>query len=127
MLDAISAYHDLLSSDQLAADSHAMLNDQLGRQGLVFGGRALCTVLRPRLTSYERHAWLEQRVRLLMRVFAKTYAAAIASAEFRQQFMLADWEEMLVRDEPGVRNPSPTSRLDAFIIDADQEMKLTEY
>src|SRR5215831_3702576 len=71
MLDAISAYHDLLSDDQLAADSHAMLNDQLARQGLVFGGRPLCTVLRPRLTNHERHAWLEQRVRVLMRVFAK--------------------------------------------------------
>ena len=41
MLDAISAYHDLLSNDQLAADSQAMLDDQLGRHGLVFGGRAL--------------------------------------------------------------------------------------
>ena len=76
MLDAISAYHDLLGDDQLAADSQAMLTDQLRRHGLVFGGRALCTVLRPRLTNHERHTWLEQRVRLLMRVFAKTYAAA---------------------------------------------------
>src|SRR5262245_18712977 len=87
MLDAISEYHDLLSNDQLAADSQAMLDDQLARHGLVFGGRALCTVLRPRLTNLERHAWLHQRVRLLMRVFAKSYAAAIASAEFRRQFI----------------------------------------
>jgi hypothetical protein len=127
MLDAISDYHDLLRNDQLAADSQAMLDDQLGRHGLVFGGRALCTVLRPRLTTHRRHAWLQQRVRLLMRVFAKTYDAAISSADFRRQFMLADWEEVLVGDDPGVRNPSPTSRLDTFIIDADSEMKLTEY
>jgi hypothetical protein len=125
--DAIADYHDLLSDLQLAADSQGMLDDQLGRQGLIFGGRALCTVLRPRLTTYHRHAWLEQRVRLLMRVFAKTYQAAIADREFRQQFMLADWEESLVGDDPGIRNPSPTSRLDTFIIDADSEMKLTEY
>src|SRR6476659_1596624 len=100
MLDAIAAYHDLLSDDQLAADSQGMLDDLLGRQGLVFGGRPLCTVLRPRLTNHERHAWLQQRVRLLMRVFAKTYAAAIASPEFRQQFMLTDWEETPVADDP---------------------------
>src|SRR4029453_4849307 len=127
MPDAISVYHDLLEDTQLAAASQAMLDDQLARLGLVFGGRALCTVLRPRLTNRERHAWLEERVRLLMRVFAKTYAAAVASAEFRRQFMLADWEETLVHDDPGIRNPSPTSRLDTFIIDADGEMKLTEY
>ena len=127
MRDAIAAYHDLLSDDQLASDSQGMLDDLLGRQGLVFGGRPLCTVLRPRLTNHSRHAWLQQRVRLLMRVFSKTYAAAVASPDFRRQFMLADWEEVLVRDDPGIRNPSPTSRLDTFIIDDDGEMKLTEY
>ena len=125
--DAITAYHDLLGDEQLAADSQGMLDEQLSRHGLVFGGRPLCTVLRPRLTDHARHAWLERRVVVLMRVFAKTYAAAIANPEFRKQFMLADWEETLVRDDPGIRNPSPTSRLDTFIIDADAEMKLTEY
>jgi hypothetical protein len=127
MRDAIAAYHDLLSDAQLAADSQGMLDEQLHRHGLVFGGRPLCTVLRPRLTDHARHAWLQGRVGALMRVFAKTYAAAVASPEFRKQFMLADWEETLVRDDPGIRNPSPTSRLDTFIIDADAEMKLTEY
>jgi len=127
MRDAIATYHDLLSDPQLAADSQGMLDDLLGRQGLVFGGRPLCTVLRPRLTNHARHAWLQGRVRVLMRVFAKTYAAAIASADFRRQFMLTDWEETLVQDDPGIRNPSPTSRLDTFIIDDDDEMKLTEY
>src|SRR5689334_20450555 len=122
MPDAITAYHDLLTDDQLAADSQGMLDDQLGRQGLVFGGRPLCTVLRPRLTSHEQHAWLQGRVRLLMRVFARAYEAAIADAEFRRQFMLTDWEEVLVADDPGIRNPSPTSRLDTFIIGADAEM-----
>jgi hypothetical protein len=126
-VDPVSAYHDLLNDEQLAADSQGMLDEQLRRHGLVFGGRPLCTVLRPRFTSRGRHDWLRQRVRVLMRVFAKTYDAAVASPEFRGQFMLADWEESLVRDEPGYRNPSPTSRLDTFIIDADAEMKLTEY
>ena len=125
--DAIAAYHDLLSDDQLAADSQGMLDELLGRQGLVFGGRSLCTVLRPRLTNHERHAWLQQRVRLLMRVFRKAYDTAVANPAFRQQFMLAEWEELLVQDDPGIQNPSPTSRLDTFIIDADGEMKLTEY
>ncbi|HEX6054136.1 MAG TPA: hypothetical protein VFZ21_32925 [Gemmatimonadaceae bacterium] len=129
-LDAISEYHDLLTDEPLAADSQGMLDEQLERHGLVFGGRALCTVLRPRFTTRAQHDWLQQRVRLLMRVFAKTYDAAIASPEFRRQFMLADWEETLVRDDPGTRNPSPTSRLDTFIADTADgraEMKLTEY
>src|SRR5262245_18613403 len=105
--DAITAYHDLLTDEQLAADSQGMLDEQLSRHGLVFGGRPLCTVLRPRFTDHARHTWLERRVVVLMRVFAKTYAAAVANPEFRKQFMLADWEETLVRDDPGIRNPSP--------------------
>ncbi len=125
--DAISAYHELLQDDQLAADSQGMLDEQQGQDGLVFGGRPLCTVLRPRLTTRESHAWLQGRVRTLMRVFARVYDAAVASEEFRRQFMLTDWEETLVRDDPGIRNPSPTSRLDTFIIDDAREMKLTEY
>jgi len=127
MRDAIAAYHDLLTDEQLAADSQGMLDEQLRRQGLVFGGRPLCTVLRPRFSSHERHAWLQRRVQLLMRVFARAYDAAIASEEFRRQFMLAEWEEALVRDDPGFRSPSPTSRLDTFIVDDPLEMKLTEY
>ena len=127
MSDAISLYHDLLSDPQLAADSQGMLDDQLRQKELVFGDRALCTVLRPRLTTHERHAWLQRRVRVIMRVFAKAYAAAVASQEFRRQFMLSEWEETLVRDDPRIANPSPTSRLDAFIVDDPLEMKLTEY
>src|SRR4051794_41847591 len=106
MLDPISAYHDLLTDDQLAADSHAMLSDQLGRHGLVFGGRGLCTVLRPRLTNHQRHAWLEERGRLLLRGFAQTHAAPLARPQFPPQFMLAPWGGLLVPDEPGGPHPS---------------------
>jgi hypothetical protein len=95
MRDVIRAYHDLLSDEQLAADSQGMMDDLLGRQGLVFGGRPLCTVLRPRLTNHARHAWLQRRVRLLMRVFGKAYDAAIASPEFRRQFLLAEQPERM--------------------------------
>ena len=127
MRDAISAYHDLLGDAQLAADSHAMLEDQLHRKELVFGDRALCTVLRPRLTTLEHHAWLQERVGVLMRIFRRAFDAAVADRAFRGQFMLSDWEETLVADDPRVANPSPTSRLDAFIVDDPLEMKLTEY
>ena len=127
MRDAISAYHDLLGDAELAADSHGMLEDQLHRKELVFGDRPLCTVLRPRLTTLEHHAWLQERVGVLMRVFRRAFDAAIADRTFRRQFMLSDWEETLVADDPRVANPSPTSRLDAFIVDDPLEMKLTEY
>ena len=48
--------------------SQGMLDEQLRRHGLVFGGRPLCTVLRPRLTDPGRHAWLQRRVGALVAV-----------------------------------------------------------
>jgi uncharacterized circularly permuted ATP-grasp superfamily protein len=125
--EAISFYHDLLSQGDLAAESGAWLDDQLRRRDLVFGGRALCTVLRPRFFTPDNLRRLESRVHVLMRAFRKAYDAAIASAEFRRQFGLLDWEEQLVAVDPGFREPSPTSRLDAFVVEETGEMGLTEY
>jgi hypothetical protein len=128
MSDPISAYHELLSSDlDLALETHAALEDQLRRRGLVFGDRALATVIRPRFISTERLRTLESRARVLMRAFGKAFDAAIVHADLRAQFGLLDWEEILVGDDPGFREPSPTSRLDAFVVDADDSMGLTEY
>jgi uncharacterized circularly permuted ATP-grasp superfamily protein len=126
-VDPIAHYHHLLEDPELAAESQAMLDDQLARRDMVFGGRPLCTVLRPRLTTPRALRTTELRVRALLGAFAKAYAMAIADRAFRAQFLLADWEETLIAYEPGIRNPSPTSRLDTFIVDAPDELKLTEY
>jgi hypothetical protein len=124
--DAIAHYHELLS-DELAQASEAMLSDQLRRRGLVFGDRPLATVLRPRFMTLTNYRLLQRRVRLLMRAFAKVYQRALADQAFRAQFRLSDWEERLIRHDPGFRQPSPTSRVDAFVMDQPGTMALTEY
>ena len=126
MQDAIAFYHELLS-DELAQASQAMLADQLGRRGLVFGDRPLATVLRPRFMALAHYRRLQRRVRLLMRAFGKAYDRAVADLAVRAQFRLADWEERLVQQDPGFRASSPTSRVDAFVLDDTGEMALTEY
>jgi hypothetical protein len=126
MRQAIDQYHGLLSAE-VAQASHAMLEDQLGRRGLIFGDRALCTVLRPRFISTDQLRLLENRVAALTRAFRKAGAAALSDAALRAQFRLTDWEESLVRDDPGFAAASPTSRLDAFVMDQEGTMALTEY
>ncbi len=126
MTQAIDDYHKLLTPD-VAGDSQAMLDDQLRRRNLIFGDRPLCTVLRPRLMTSAQYALLQSRVRVLMRAFGKAYSAAIADAGFREQFRLESWEEQLISHDPGFRDPSPTSRLDAFVMDEAGTMGLTEY
>jgi len=127
MNQAISHYHDLLLDAELAQASAAMLEDQLRRRNLVFGGRALCTVLRPRFFTGSALRVLEGRVRRLMAAFRKAHEAALASPAVRAQFRLAEWEEALVLADPGYQSPSPHGRLDCFQVDATDTLALTEY
>ncbi len=124
--DAIATYHDALT-DELAVESQAQLDDQLRRRGLFFGTRALCTVLRPRFLSAEQYRTLTTRVPLILRAFTTAYRAALESDGVRAQLALRDWEEELVRLDPGFREPSPTGRLDMFF-DPDQgELRVVEF
>lgn len=126
MTEAIQGYHDLLT-DEVGAESAGMLEEQLHRRGLVFGDRPLCTVLRPRLTSRMELDLLMRRVAVLMGAFNRSYEAAMLDPELRAQFRLEEWEEEIIHWDPRYREPSPTSRLDAFIFDDTGELRLTEY
>jgi len=124
--EAIHRYHDLLT-DELAADTQAQLDDQQRRRGLFFGDRPLTTVLRPRFFTPDQYRFLQSRVALVVRAFEKAYRAAMADAGFRAQFGLLDWEEEMIRYDPGFSASSPTSRLDAFFISGKGGLKFTEY
>lgn len=118
--DAIAAYHEAFAGtagEQLAADTQGALEAGLARRGLVFGERALCTVLRPRLLTERQYAALARRVARLSRAFARAHAAARADAAVRAQFRLEGWEEALLGAGPRAAVSSPTSRLDAFVVD----------
>src|SRR5437763_14415093 len=89
--EAIESYHELLT-DELAAASYHQLEEQQRRHGLFFGGRPLCSVLRPRFMTPEQYRFLQSRVNLLLRAFDKAYQAAVTDEGFRSQFGLLDWE-----------------------------------
>ena len=124
--EAIDSYHELLTDD-VAADSQAQLEDQTRRRGLMFGERPLCTVLRPRFMSAQQYDYLQARAGRILRAFDVAYRAAIADSALRQQFGLTEWEEELVHHDPGFRDPSPVSRLDAFFVGESEGLRFTEY
>ena len=123
--DAIQTYHDLLT-DARAAESQGQLDEQQRRRGLAFGDRPLCTVLRPRFLSPEQYRFLQERVAVLLRAFAKAQARALADPTFRAQFGLSAVEEELFQLDPGFRCAYPTSRLDAFFV-SESDLHFTEY
>src|SRR5690349_24468119 len=113
--NAIDDYHELLTPE-LAADSQTRLDDQLRRRGLFFGDRPLCTVLRPRFLSAAQYRFLQKRAALVLGAFDSAFRAALANESVLGQFKLAEWECSLIRHDPGFRDPSPVSRLDAFFV-----------
>ena len=123
--DAIDRYHELLD-DQTAAATRAQLEAQLRERQLMFGDRPLCSVLRPRLMSTQRYRYLQRGAAVIMGAFGKAHRAAMADAALREQFGLESWEEQLIHDDPGFRDPSPVSRLDAFFV-GEQGLRFTEY
>ena len=111
--DAIDHYHSLLDDDT-GRESQGQLNHQLHRRELFFGERPLCTVLRPRFLTAEQYHQLQRAIHALMPAFQTVYDRALADPAIRAQLKLADWEDELVRDDPGFRDASPTSRMDTF-------------
>ena len=117
-VDPAADYHALLggsAGEQLAADSQGQLERQLDQRGLFFGDRPLCTVLRPRFMRAARWAYIRERAALVLRAFDVVGRRALGDEALRRQFRLFDWEEALVQDDPGFRDASPVSRLDAFV------------
>lgn len=128
MRSAIERYHDLLTPG-VAADSHEWLHRQLAERGLEFGGRMLCSVLRPRFLSFDDYRLLSKRCALVLSAFEKARVAAMKDSNLRAQFGLLEWEETLIHDDPGFRDASPSSRLDAFFASGPNGsgLKFTEY
>ena len=124
--EAIRTYHDLLT-DELAAESQGQLNDQMQMRGLFFGTRPLCTVLRPRFLTPEQYLYLRKSIRPLLRAFEKISELAVVDPEFCAQFGLLEWEDELIKHEPKYRGHTPLTRLDAFYVTENSELKFTEY
>lgn len=124
LADAIQHYHDLLTP-QMAADSQAHLEKQTILRDMWFGGRPVCSVLRPRFLSPSQLQFLQTTIKQLSSAFNKIYQAGMADAVFRKQFLLTETEEELLKINPGFDDPSPTSRLDSFFV-SERELKFTE-
>jgi hypothetical protein len=124
--EAITHYHDLLKSGTLANDSHERLTRMQESRGLFFGDRPCCTVLRPRFLTQPQYHYLRDRVAVLASAFQAVYSRGLADPDFRKQFRLNDWEEQLLAIDPGLSDPSPTSRFDSFFSD-DNKLLFTEF
>ena len=124
--DAVEYYHSLLT-DQLAADTQGELNRVLQERKLYFGGRPLCTVLRPNFYTSDQLQYLKKETELLLSAFAKAHQAAISNPEVMKQFHMQPWEEEMARLHPPQQTPWTTSRLDSFFSMDHGTLQFVEY
>ena len=124
--EGVDEYHELLSED-MAGETQHRLDDQLRARGLFFGDRPLSSVLRPRFLSPQQYRFLQQRAAVVLRAFRKAHHAALADPAVMAQLRLSDWERALAHVDPGFRDASPVSRLDAFFVAEAGGLRFTEY
>jgi uncharacterized circularly permuted ATP-grasp superfamily protein len=127
MSAAVAAYHDLLAADPaLAAESAAALLHGQDARGLVYAGRPVCGVLRPRFFTPAQFRLLHDRASGLLPALRTAHARAAADPAFRRQFRLRDWEDELVALDPGFPEPTPSGRFDAFFA-SETDLVFTEF
>lgn len=114
---AVSLYHELLTKDDLAESSRAMLDEGLERARLIFGGRRLSPYLRPHFVTEADFARVTRICETIWSAIQKVKDAAVEDESLLAELGLTGKERELVSIDPGYREVSPTARLDSFLTD----------
>jgi hypothetical protein len=123
---AIDYYHTLLTAGDRAAETHAILIEEIQRRKLTFGDRPVCTVLRPFFIEASIYDRVKTATDVLLRAINKLYRALMVDDQLRAEMDLTDVEEQVLRIEPGFAAPDVSSRLDAFL-DEQGDFRFVEY
>jgi hypothetical protein len=115
--DAVSYYHELLTRDDLAESSRAMLDEGLESARLIFGGRRLSPYLRPHFVTETDFARITRVCETIWSAIQKVKDAAVEDDNLITELGLTETERELVSIDPGYREVSPTARLDSFLTD----------
>ncbi len=126
LTEAIDYYHSLFNDDA-ACENDAALNAALRREGLFFGTRPICVVLRPRLLGVEHYAHLQKvcsRVAVTARQVVKFM---LSHPPTRDLMAFTPGEDALLAEEAGYAEPSASSRLDSFFDNHTGSLQFVEY
>ena len=115
--DAVSHYHELLTRDDLAESSRAMLDEGLESARLIFGGRRLSPYLRPHFVTETDFARITRVCETIWSAIQKVKDAAVEDDNLITELGLTETERELVSIDPGYSEVSPTARLDSFLTD----------
>lgn len=114
--DAAAHYNALLTDDvALAAASHDALTGGMAQEGLFFGSRPLCSVLRPHMITVSQYQTVREACLLVISATIKLGAAMLRDERLMEPLALSSREKTLASVDPGYDAVSAISRLDAFL------------
>ena len=113
--EAVAEYHRLLENQDLARKSQQVLDEELERGKLIFGGRRLSPYLRPHFVTADDWARVKAVCEIIWRALQKVNDAAVSDDSILDELGITPVERELIRIDPGYRQVSPTARLDSFL------------
>jgi hypothetical protein len=126
LTEAIEYYHSLFDDD-VARENDAALNAALQREGLFFGTRPICIVLRPRLLGAEHYAQLQDVCGQVAVTARQVIKFMLADRAARELMAFTPGEEALLAFDAGYAEPSASSRLDSFFDNHTGSLQFVEY
>ena len=126
LTEAINTYHSLFDDD-VARENDAALNAALQQEGLFFGTRPICVVLRPRLLGAEHYAQLQAACHQVAVAARHVVKYMLSHSPTRDLMAFTPGEEKLLALDAGYAEPSASSRLDSFFDNHTGTLQFVEY
>lgn len=126
LTEAINYYHSLFNDD-VARENDAALNAALQREGLFFGTRPICIVLRPRLLGAEHYAQLQAVCGAVAQAARQVIKVMRSDRATYDLMAFTPGEEKLLALDAGYAEPSASSRLDSFFDNHTGSLQFVEY
>ncbi|MEP7339372.1 MAG: hypothetical protein ABI977_16665 [Acidobacteriota bacterium] len=123
--DAIENYHTLLHGSFLE-DAIEKLLDGTAKHNLTFGGRPICSVLRPLFIKEAQYEYIRRESQLVLSAIERLGRVLLTRADLRAELDLTAEEEQIIAIEPGFAAPDASGRLDAFL-DSQGGFHFVEY
>ncbi len=112
--EAINYYHDLLAGGHLESTRQS-LAEATERESLSFGGRAICTVLRPYFITAEQYEYVRRVSTFVMIAIAALGRRLMTDSRLRSELDLDAKEEEIIQIETGYGSADVSARLDGFL------------
>src|SRR5262245_48981778 len=99
--EAIDRYHEILTAYvDRGGDDHVALVDRMVERGAVYGGRPICSFLRPQFILRRQYDMITQAVRCFRSAVVKAKGVILQDPTLLEEMALTDGERRLLEINP---------------------------